>query len=336
VKPLRAAVIGVGRIGSLHADAYYRNPYTELVAVMDADQGRAQEVGARYGVNAYTSVDELLQKETFDIVSIAVPEGQRSPLAAACAQAGKHLLLEKPLTPSLEETDRLIAAVEAAGVTAMVNFILRFDPRYIRAKEAVADGTIGEPGTVFARRRGTAAGADVLGSWTDLLISTAIHDLDMMAWINGPAVRVYAEGFKKKDNRWGHEDGVMAVLRFANGCIGTLETSWILPSTVPAGLDASFHLVGTKGGVFIDGSNHGLSVVDQERYTEPDLTHWPVGPAGVFGDLRNSIDHFIDAVRTGQKPRVTLQDARYAEELVAAVKQSMRTGQPVALPLSQG
>lgn len=334
MKPLRAAVIGVGRIGSLHADVYNKNPHTQLVAVVDNDEARARAVGSGLGVSAYGTIEELLQKEEFDLVSIAVPEQHRSRLAIACARAGKQLLLEKPLTPSLEETDRLIAEVEASGVAAMVNFILRFDPRYIRAKEAMTDGTVGEAGTVFARRRGTAAGADSLGGWTDLLISTAIHDLDMMAWINGPAERVYAEGFVKKDNRWGHEDGVVAVLRFANGCIGTLETSWMLPGTAPAGLDASFHLVGTAGGVFIDGSNHGLAIVDLERYSQPDLTHWPVGRSGVEGDLKASIDHFIECVRSGQRPLVSLRDARYAEELVAAVKQSIRTGQPVRVPLS--
>jgi predicted dehydrogenase len=332
---LRAAVVGVGMIGSLHARAYQDDPRTTLAAVMDDSAERAREVGADLGVPWYAEVSEMLGREEIDVVSVATPEQHRYAPAVACARAGKHLLLEKPLAPTLAEVDRLIEEVEATGVTTMVNFILRSEPRYVRAKGAMADGTVGEPCTIFARRRGTSLGAEVYGPWTDLLISTAIHDLDIMVWLNDCEVeRVYAEGVAKRSAEWGREDAIAAVIRFTNGAVGLLETSWVLPPTVPAPLDASLQVVGTGGGIFIEGASYGLAVVDSEGYKLPDLAHWPVGRDGVEGALRASINAFITSVMTGEAPVMTLREARYAQEVVDALKLSTERGAPVSLPLT--
>lgn len=333
MEPLRAGVIGVGMIGSLHARVYREHPHTMLAAVADVRGERAREVGEALGVRWYDDWEAMLAEEVLDLVSVATPEQQRYAPAVACARAGRHVLLEKPLAPTLAEAERLVQEVEVTGVTAMVNFILRSDPRYLRAKAAMADGTVGEPCTIFARRRGTSLGAEFYGPWTDLLLSTAIHDLDVMVWLNeAPVVRVFAEAVVKRSARWGREDAVACLVRFANDCVGLLETSWVLPPTMPALLDASLQVVGTAGGVFIEGANQGLAVVTGERFSLPDLTHWPIGRDGIAGDLRASLDHFIACVQTGRQPVAGLRNALYAQEIVAALKASLRSGQPVALP----
>ena len=329
----RAAVIGVGMIGGLHARIYAEHPQSSLVAVVDPDEVRARAVAEPLGAAWYTDTGTMLARETIDLVSIATREQDRFAPAIACARAGKHLLLEKPLAPTFGAARRLVTAIEATGVRTTVNFILRSDPRYQRAKAAMADGTIGEPCTFFARRRGTSRGVEVYAPWTDLLISTAIHDIDAMVWINGsPVTRVFAEAVVKRSAEWDREDAVMALLRFENGAVGSLETSWVLPATAPASLDAALHVVGTAGGVFIEGANHGLTIVDQEGYRHPDLTHWPVGPRGVYGDLQHAIAGFINDLLSGAPAPVTMRDALYAQEIVAAMKASFRSGQPVVLP----
>lgn len=334
--PLRAAVVGVGMIGSLHARTYREHPRAELVGVFDRDEARARLVAAECETRWYPNVDALLARERPDMVSIATPEHERHAPAVACARAGAHLLLEKPLAPTLASADALIAALRPFDVTIMVNFLLRSDPRYLRAKAAIRDGVVGEPCTLFARRRGTALGAEIYGPWTDLLMSTAIHDLDAMAWLTDSRVqRVHAEGVVKRCAEWGHEDAVAAVLRFTNGAIGLLETSWVLPSSAPAPVDASLQVVGTGGAIFIEGSNHGMAILDRDSYRLPDLAHWPVGRSGVEGDLRASIDHFIDCVVTGSDPVMGLDGARDAQEIVAACKASLRTGMPVELPYQE-
>ncbi len=332
MRPLRAAVVGVGAIGSLHARIYHEHPLSELAGVVDADRSRAEAVGREFGVPWFTEVSELMEGGDFDAVSVAVPEHHRRGIAVPLARAGKHLLLEKPLAPSLAETDELIADLEETGVLTMVNFILRFDPRYSEAKSAVSSGRMGDVHTVFVRRRGSSLGADTYGVWTDLLISTGIHDLDVMAWlVDSPVTRVYAETISKRSARYGHDDAVMMLVRFDNGVIGSLESSWVLPASIPAPLDASLQVVGTGGGVFVDGSNHGLTIVDSDRFALPDLTHWPITRDRVQGDLAASLDHFIRSVQAGAPPEVTLADARLSHALVDAAKRSARLNRPVGL-----
>ena len=330
--PLRAVVVGVGAIGSLHARIYSEHPLAELAGVVDVDGGRAREVAEALGVPWFTEVSALLESCDFTAASVAVPEHYRYGVAMALARAGKHLLLEKPLAPSLGETDRLISDLESTGVLTMVNFILRFDPRYSEAHEAASTGRLGDIHTIFVRRRGSVLGAEIYGVWTDLLISTGIHDLDIVAWLaDAPVSRVYAETISRRSAPHGHDDAAMVLVRFENGVIGSLETSWVLPPSIPGPLDASLHVVGTGGGVFVDGSNHGLTVVDTERLSLPDLAHWPVSRGRVAGDLANSLDHFVRSVREGTPPEMTLAKARIAHAIVDAAKRSSRLNQPVSL-----
>ena len=327
---MRAAVIGVGMIGSLHARVYAEHPATELVAVCDASEDRAREVGEQLGARWYAGLEELLAHEEVEVATIATPEQARPAVARACAARGIHLMLEKPLAPTLREADELIADLEAARGTAAVDFMLRSEPRYAHAKQALEAGGLGDLCTIVARRRLTVVAAEQYAPWTDLLITVAIHDLDVMTWLAGPVERVYAEGVVRRCGHWGREDAVLGVLRFASGAAGSFETSWALPATTPTPLDVSLHVVGTEGGVFVDGAHHGLRVVDSGVYSEPDLAHWPVGPTGVEGALRAHVGRFVDAVQTGAPPPMTLAEARYAQQLAEALKESLRTGQAVA------
>jgi predicted dehydrogenase len=329
--PLRAGVVGVGMIGTLHARVYADHPWTDLVGVVDVDAARASEVAADLASTPYGDVEELLDEAELDVLSVAVPEQHRHAPAVAAAARGVHLLLEKPLAPSLAEVDDLVHALEPSGVTTMVNFILRSDPRYRQVRDAARAGAFGEIRTLTARRVGTAAGAELYGPWTDLLISTAIHDLDVMSWIaDAPVTRVYAESVAGRCAEWGHEDAVLATLRFANGAIGSMETSWVLPNS-PAPLSSGLRVTGSGGGATIEGNDHGLALLDGDGLRLPDLANWPMGRAGVEGSLRASIDHFIECVRTGQQPVMGLDGARAAQAVISGLKDSIRTGGPVNL-----
>ena len=197
---------------------------------------------------------------------------------------------------------------------------------------AVSSGRLGDVHTIFARRRGSSISAGIYGVWTDLLISTGIHDLDVMAWLaDSPVARVYAETISRRSAPYGHDDAAMVLVRFENGIIGSLETSWVLPPSVPAPLDASLQVVGTEGGIFVDGSNHGRTVVDGDRLSYPDLAHWPVTRGRVGGDLAASLDHFVCSVREGMRPELTLSQARHAHAIVDAAERSASRNLPVGL-----
>lgn len=328
---LRCAVIGVGRIGRLHAQIYAQDPRTELIGITDVQPDVAASVGQELGVPTFSDVASVLN-EAPDIVSVAVPEQHRLAPAIAAAEAGCHLLLEKPLSPTLEGTDQLIRELSGAAGKIMVNFILRSDPRYISVREAVAKGRLGDVCSLSAFRRGTAAGASLLGPWTGLLISTAIHDIDVMAWTVGARVeRVYAEAVVRQSAQWGHEDVVLATLRFSNGAIGALDTSWILPTSVPAPLSSGFEVVGTGGSAAVRGTSHGLSILDEDGLTYPDLANWPVINGAVGGCLASNVARFVHCVLADEPPQSGLREARDAEAVVDAIRRSIREERPVSL-----
>jgi myo-inositol 2-dehydrogenase/D-chiro-inositol 1-dehydrogenase len=316
---------------------YQQHPLAELVAVCDSDAELARRVAAQLGVRAYHDHGDLLEHESLDVVSIATPEQSRAGPTLAAAAAGLALMIEKPLAPTLAETDRLIAALAGHERPVAVNFILHADPRYSSMCERVRAGEIGRVATYFARRRGTRLGIAKYAPWTDLLISTAIHDLDMMLSLNpAPPERVFAEGVVRQCEPYGCEDAVMGLIRFTDGTVGSFETSWTLPPGQPELLEPSFHVVGDAGGIFIDGASHGMRVLTEESYRHPDMTHWPQLPLGIGGAFERSLGTFIERLVQGGPPLVTLAQARRAHELVEALKRSLTSGTPIPLPLSEG
>jgi predicted dehydrogenase len=334
MQPLRAAVIGVGSIGTVHARIYRQHPLSELVAVCDSDPARAEQLASELGVRAYHRFDELLERETLDLVSIATPEQARLEPTLAAAARGLALMVEKPLAPTLAGADSLIAALADHPKPIAVNFILHADPRYSTMRDSVRAGGVGRVATYFARRRGTRLGIAKYAPWTDLLISTAIHDLEMMLALNpAPPTRVFAEGVARLCEPYGCEDAVMGLIRFADGAVGSFDTSWTLPPGQPEMLEPSFHVVGDAGGIFIDGASHGLRVLTEEGFRQPDMTHWPDLPLGVGGAMERSLGSFLERLVSGEPPLVGLEQARKAHELVEALKRSLRSGAPVTLPL---
>lgn len=315
-------------MGELHARVYADSPRTTLVGVTDHDADRARAVAERLSTTAYRDVEELLRVSAPDVVTVAVPETQRFDPAVAAAEAGASLLLEKPLAPDLAQADRLVAALSAhPGLTVMVNFPLQSESRYLRVADDARRGRFGALCSLSARRRGVRAAAERYGPWTDLVVSTAIHDIDAMTWIAGaPVQRVYAEGVSRRCAEWGHEDAVVATMRFADGCVGQLEASWVLPDTVPTPLASALHVLGDGGMAVIEGTDHGLEIVDGRGLERPDMTHWPVGPRGVEGPLRDGVEHFVDCVLDGAQPRVGLREARAAQAVTEALRRSLRDG----------
>ncbi|MGB5933346.1 MAG: Gfo/Idh/MocA family oxidoreductase, partial [Anaerolineae bacterium] len=299
---------------------------------------RAREIGERFGANWYTDFREMLEKERdLEAVSIVNRDAEHKEPAIACAQAGKDIFLEKPMAPTLEEADEIIEAVQKAGVRMMVNFTLRFDPTYVAAYERIQAGEIGDVVTMFGRRNGTRdegyPGQPLpYSQWSDMLISTGIHEIDAMTWYADSKVkRVYGESEKRLAKELRGDDAYMALLRFENGAIGSLESSCILPATEPARLSSRFDIVGTKGGIYIDNVNKRLAVLNEERYYHPDISYWPVLRERAVGDLRESMTHFLTCLVEDKEPIVGGKEGRQALQLVLAIQESCRTEKVVEI-----
>src|SRR3954470_5468865 len=195
--PLRVAVIGVGRIGRMHAELLARRvPGLALASVYDAAAEVAQTVGVELGADVAESVDELLSADDVEAVAICSSTPTHAPLIEQAARAGKAILCEKPVSLDLRELDRALAEVTRAGVPFQIGFNRRFDPSHQAVRDAVADGAIGEPHLARISSRDPAPPpleySRVSGG---LFLDMTVHDFDMARYVTGSEVtEVYARG----------------------------------------------------------------------------------------------------------------------------------------------
>ena len=324
---LRIGVIGVGRIGRMHAGYIARQtPRAELSAVSDVSAAAAEEVGAMYGVPAL-GPDEVIAAS--DAVAICTSTDTHVDYIIDAAEAGKAIFCEKPISLDLAQVDRVAAVLERRDVPFMVGFNRRFDPGHRAVREAVASGRIGEvrmarvtsrdpspPPVEYVRVSG--------GIWVDMMI----HDFDMAAYVVGsPVVQVWAQGANLIDpaiGEAGDVDVAVAVLTHANGAITTIDIS----REAPYGYDQRVEVLGSRGMAVSD----NVRLSSSEVYLA-DETHRPVLPNFFIERYetayRDQWRYFTDYVLDGGPSPVSLAEGRAPVVIAAAAAESARTGQPV-------
>ena len=224
----RVAVIGVGSMGRNHARIYYELPEAELVAVSDINAGNASSTSSQFGARAYTSYEEMLEKERPEAVSIAVPTAMHRDVALKALEAGAHILVEKPIAATLEEGREIIRKAEELQRVLMVGHIVRFNPAIQALKKKLEAGDLGRVFQIFCRRAGPfpARIRDV-----GVVVDLAPHDVDIMRFLVGKdPERVFAETEQRIHTD--HEDLLFGMLRFPEGIVGALEINWLTPTKV--------------------------------------------------------------------------------------------------------
>lgn len=329
---LNCAVIGLGMMGQRHARIWKELPQTHLLGVYDIVPERTQEWAGTLDCQACGSLEELLALPGLDLVSICTDDQLHVAPCVAAAAAGKHILVEKPLATSVAEADTIIEACRNNGVTLMVGHVVRFDPRYQVAKQAIDAGEVGDVVQVFGRRNNVVSSGRRIGSRTSVAFFLGAHDLDLMRWFCGSeVVRVYAESASKVLTDLGCEDTIFTVLKYANGAVGCLETCWVVPEGVASTLDARLEVVGSRGRVAVRVGGEGLEVSGADRVSRPDVTYGPILNDLQYGALRTQLEHFAACVQQGREPMISPADARAAVEVCEAIHESLRTQQPVVL-----
>jgi len=326
-------VIGLGRLGTRHAQIYAEMTGARLRAVADVDPLRLKQATDIFRVDGYARPEELCARTDVDAVSICTPDWAHLAPVLAALSADKHVLVEKPLADNESDARRMAAAARTAKAKLMVAHLLRFDPRYAEARMRISHGAVGEVVHVSARRNSYIAGPEYYGRQCSLPFHLAIHEIDVLLWmLESPVVRVYAESASKALRNRGIADTLFTLLRFANGAMASLEHCWILPDSCgPRTLGPEMEIVGTNGSIHLEG-NGGIEIASAGGLTLPDL--------GVFGKLPddapagalpNVLQAFIRCIDRDTEPPITAEDGAAAVEVAAAVARSIETGSPVTL-----
>ncbi len=333
---LKVAILGTGGIFRLaHAPAWRQIPQARVIATCDIIKERADQARAELGITkSFSSLDELLASDGIDLVDICTPHPSHAELAIKALRAGKHVICEKPMALKIEDAARMIEAAKESGRHLYIGHTRRFDRRWVGVKEQLAAGRIGEPVSMHWSERSWAGFAEDSWRWDPhnggVLMDLGVHVADLFAWFfDSDATEVYTKGLsvRAEARKKGCLDFALVQVGFSKGQQGLMEVSWAHPKEY-APFYSSLEIIGTKGKLTLTDHDSAPLLVIKERPEVPRYSPLlSTYPEAFVGELA----HFIDGISRKIAPRITLDDAYRAVEVIAKALESAATGQPVAL-----
>ena len=346
---MRYALIGCGRISTNHILAA-KNNHLEIAAVCDILPEAMENLLAKHGLEQdssiarYTDYIKMLDEVKPTLVSIATESGIQGEIALACIDRGIHVIIEKPMAMSMAEADLIIRRSREKHVKVAACHQNRFNVAVQKTRAALEAGRFGRlsHGSVHVRwnrNRGYYTQAPWRGTWAQdggCLMNQCIHGVDLLRWMLGDEVEeVYGVTRQQFHDYLEAEDVGMAVLKFKNGAIGTIEGT---TNVFPKNLEETLYLFGETGTVKIGGtSTNNIDVWDFADETEADAANknlkeatsnvYGNGHTGLFADM-------VEAIETDRKPYIDAVAGRNALEIILAIYKSQKTGLPVKLPLT--
>jgi len=334
---LRVAVVGAGIYGKNHLDAYSWNPNAELVAVCDLNAEIIKKVSEEYKVKGYTDIDEMLEKEEIDAVSIATPDPyHKAPLLAAIRH-NKNVLVEKPLATSSADAYEIIEEAAKHNVRVMVDYHKRWDPASIAVYNKIHDAASGKPIRGYMCMDNI---YDVALNWFSWSASSSpvhfvgTHCIDIIRWWMGCNVtEVYAVGHKgilkeKGVDTW---DTISSILTFENGCTWVVENAWILPNSFPKADDGRTELLCENAMIRLDNQRRGVEYFDENKGTTPNIYFMQKFNGKPVGFGFDPLDDFVDCIQNNKPFIVGLRDGLEAELVAEAIHESAQTGKVVKI-----
>jgi UDP-N-acetyl-2-amino-2-deoxyglucuronate dehydrogenase len=337
----RIALVGCGRISKNHFDAIEQIDGLELAAVCDLDAERAKRAGEERNVPYFTSYERMLAESNADVVTIATPSGLHAEQGIAAADAGKHVVMEKPMAISLTGADALVHACDKARVQLFVVKQNRLNPPIQLLKRAVDRNRFGRiylaNCTVhWARPQEYYDQAPWRGTWEfdgGAFMNQASHYVDLIQWLMGPVESVMAKTATLA-RRIETEDTGIAVLKFRSGALGTIEVTML---AYPRNLEGSITILGEKGSAKVGGT--AVNKVEHWEFAEYDdddklVESANTNPPNVYGLGHQGYYRNVLAVLRGEaKADTDGRAGRKSLELILGIYESAKTGRDVPLPL---
>lgn len=347
---MKYALIGCGRISTNHIKAAVNNKL-EIVGVCDIIPRKMDEVLAKHGLDSdstihhYTDYKEMIKVEEPELISIATESGNHAEIALYCIGAGINVIIEKPMAMSIEDADKIIALAEEKHVKVSACHQNRFNVAVQELRKAIESGRFGKisHGSIHVRwnrNKGYYDQAPWRGTWAQdggALMNQCIHGIDLLRWMMGDEVEeVYGATRQQLHDYLEAEDVGMAVVKFKNGAIGTIEGT---TNVYPKNLEETLYIFGENGTVKIGGtSTNNIDVWDFADETEADSKNKGLEEvtSNVYGNGHTSLfADVIDAIENDRKPYVDAVAGRNALEMILSIYKSQKTGQAIKLPLDQ-
>ena len=346
---MKYALIGCGRIAVNHMKAAINNEL-EIVAVCDVLEEKMEELLAKYGlekdesIKRYTDYKKMVEEMQPELASIATESGLHAEIALYCIEKGVNLIIEKPMAMSIEDANKIIDLAEEKNVKVSACHQNRFNVAIQKLRKAVESGRFGKlsHGSIHVRwnrNAGYYEQAPWRGTWEQdggALMNQCIHGIDLLRWMMGDEIEeIYGATRQQFHDYLEAEDVGMAVIKFKNGAIGTIEGT---TNVFPKNLEETLYIFGENGTVKIGGtSTNNIDVWDFAVETEEDQENKGLEEetSNVYGNGHTSLfADVMDAIENDRKPYVDAVAGRNALEVVLSIYKSQKTATPVKFPLT--
>ena len=337
-KVLGFGIIGSGGISSAHANAIKSVPGTKLVACSDIIPERAQRLAEKFGCEWYGDNKKLVERDDIDVVNVCTPSGLHAEHGLLAAQAGKHVIVEKPMDLSLKKIDRLIETCGKKKLKLTCIFQYRFSKSGRLIKQAVDEGRFGQ--LVFAtaeckwfRAQSYYDSGDWRGTWRydgGVLSNQGIHYIDQLCWLAGDFERVEYAKVETRARKMEAEDSAVAVVMFKSGAWGVIQGSTL----AYPGLAGRIEICGTVGSAVHNGDTLMHWKVEGEEEA-PDIEAQASSVASADPAIAALKGHdaqvadFVLAIREGRDPYIKPEDARQSVALLRAIYEKALGRQPL-------
>lgn len=335
-------VIGCGSIGPTHAEAITAVAGAHLVCCCDLIEEKAKALAEKYGVEYTTDMGELLTRDDLQAVSVCTPSGRHHTHAIKAAEAGKHILCEKPLDITLQAIDEMIQAAAENNVKLAGVFQSRTNPDSIKVREAVRSGklgklVLGDCYQKFFRAHTYYASAGWRATWEwdggGCLMNQGVHGIDLTQWIMGKVARVNAH-CRRLTRNIAVEDSAVALVEYVNGALGVLEGT----TSISPGRGTRLEINGNDGSIVLDNGK----IVSWDMEGEESVEAEAEGQGTAADPLaltatghQAHVEDLCAAIRENRPPAISGQEARHAVEIIKSIYLSSREGgATVELPLS--
>jgi UDP-N-acetylglucosamine 3-dehydrogenase len=308
MKKINVAVIGCGSWGRNHIRVYNDLGNASITAIADMNTATAKEFGERYSVDWYTEPEKIFERDDVEAISICTPTVTHADLAMQAIEAGKHVLVEKPMTNTTDEAKELINAVKRQGVHLAVGFVERFNPAVSEAMNIISKGEVGE--VILAHTKRVSRRPLRIGD-VGVIKDLAIHDIDIVNQLfKSKAKNVFASAGSIAHD---FEDYANIIVCFDNDRSAFIETNWLTPRKV-----RTLTITGTEGLINVEYITQQIIVENNERLYQPFLN---------YGEpLLRELDSFVNSILNDESPEVTGEDGLRALEISEAAILSAKTG----------
>ena len=345
---MKYALIGCGRIAVNHMKAALNNEL-KIVAVCDVLPEKMESILEKYDLSSdntikkYADYKEMISIEKPELVSIATESGIHAEIALYCIDNNVNVIIEKPMAMSIEDADKIIALAEEKNVKVSACHQNRFNVAIQELRKAVESGRFGKlsHGSIHVRwnrNKGYYDQAPWRGTWEQdggALMNQCIHGIDLLRWMMGDEIEeIYGVTIQQFHDYLEAEDVGMAVVKFKNGAIGTIEGT---TNVYPKNLEETLYIFGENGTVKIGGtSTNNIDVWDFADKAEEDVKNKELKEetSNVYGNGHTSLfADVIDAIKNDRQPYVDAIAGRNALEVVLSIYKSQKTGKSVKLPI---